>query len=101
MRITFERDGGFAALPGLTRPVMIDTAQLAPEEAERWQRLVAEAAPWDLTSPAPPRRGADQRRYLLEVDDGERRVALTLFDPLPGALRALVRALEDAQRATR
>ncbi|HSC03839.1 MAG TPA: protealysin inhibitor emfourin, partial [Solirubrobacteraceae bacterium] len=34
------RGGGFAEFPGLSRPVRIDTAELAPEQADQPKDLV-------------------------------------------------------------
>jgi hypothetical protein len=94
MRLTFEREGGLAALPGLARPVTIDTDTLPADEAGRWQQLVTDACAWERSSMPAPRTGADRRTYHLELQDGARQLRLELHDPLPPELRPLVRALE-------
>lgn len=40
MVIDFESGGGFAEFPCLSRPVRIDTAELAPEQADQPKDLV-------------------------------------------------------------
>src|SRR4051794_20603235 len=101
MRLTFERDGGFAPVPSLARPVLIDTETLSSDEQTRWQQLVDGANPWDAPVAKPRGAGADRRSYRLTIEDGDRRVQLVLHDPLPSALRPLVRALEAQLKAHR
>jgi len=99
MRLTFEREGGLAALPGLARPVTIDTATLSSEEAAHWDRLVSDAECWSHGPSDPPAGQRDARTYHLTLEDGTRSARLTLHDPLPPAVRPLVRALEARLRA--
>lgn len=98
MRLTFEREGGLAALPGLARPITIDTSSLSSEESAHWDRLVADADAWSLT-PSAKATHADGRTYHLTLEDGPRSAKLTLCDPLPPMVRPLVRALEARLRA--
>ncbi len=99
MRLTFERDGGLGFFPNLARPLTIDTAQLAPDEAARWQELVAAASLWERAPPGPARAGGDRRTYRLRVEEGTRSRDLELHDPLPAEVRPLVRALEAQAKA--
>lgn len=99
MRLTFERDGGFAPVPSLSRSLLIDTDELPHGEAEHWRQLVDDANPWEAAAAPPARAGADRRTYRLAIEDGSRRVSLALHDPLPAALRPLVRALESQLKA--
>ena len=98
MRLTFEVDGGFVAVPSRAHPVLIDTDQLTTAEAARWRKLVADAEPWERARAPLARAGGDRRSYRLMLDDGDRHVALRLQDPLPAELRPLVEALR-AHRA--
>jgi hypothetical protein len=91
--INFESGGGFAHFPGLSRPVRVDTAELAPEEAARLKGLVERARffeqPAEVGAPSPG--AADLRSYTITVEDGRRthtvRTSDALTDP---ALRDLI-----------
>ncbi len=58
MLITMQRSGGFAAIPGLCRPVEVDTEQLAGSVAEAVEELVRELCASPLPAVIPPPRGA-------------------------------------------
>jgi hypothetical protein len=98
--INFESEGGFAHFPGLSRPVRIDTAELAPEQAERLTGLVERARFFEQPHEvgAPPPGAADLRSYTITVQDGDRthtvRTSDALADP---ALRDLVEHLRSRQ----
>ena len=100
MVINFESEGGFAHFPGLSRPVRIDTAELAPEEAEELKALVERARFFEQSPDvgAPPPGAADLRSYTITVQDGDRthtvRTSDALSDP---ALRDLVEHLRSRQ----
>jgi emfourin len=99
MRIEFTQDGGLtAAIPGLRKPpIILDTGELAEEEAAKLARQVEAAHFFELPAHAgaPPRGAADFRHYTLTVEDGERRhtVAFDQFTPNEG-LQALRRQIE-------
>ncbi|WP_428266600.1 protealysin inhibitor emfourin [Haliangium sp.] len=107
MRIEFSTEGGIAFLPGLARPVTIDTDSLAPEQARRLTELV-EAADF-FARPAqvgqPPPGAADMQRHIVAIQDGARRhrvaVAEPIEDPALAALMAALRPLVDAARRAR
>jgi hypothetical protein len=94
--INFESGGGFAHFPGLSRPVRIDTAELAPEQAVQLEGLVERARFFEQPpeTGAPPPGAADLRSYTITVQDGDRthtvRTSDALADP---ALRDLVEHL--------
>ena len=96
MVINFESGGGFAHFPGLSRPVRIDTAELAPEQADQIKGLVERARFFEQPPEvgAPPPGAADLRSYTITVQDGGRthtvRTSDALADP---ALRDLVEHL--------
>jgi hypothetical protein len=96
MRIEFKMEGGFAPLPTLSRPFVIDTAQLPPALGTEIERLVAAANFFDQPEVAPPPpTAADYRTFTITITDGARTRSLKLFDPIQNPeLAALVTALE-------
>jgi hypothetical protein len=100
--IDFESGGGFAHFPGLSRPVRIDTADLAPEQADQLKWLVDRARFFDQPSEvgAPPPGAADLRSYTITVEDGDRRHTVQTSDALTDpALRDIIEHLRAHQRA--
>jgi len=51
VRVEFKTEGGFAYLPGLSQPVIIDTDGLSPKEAGKLERLVEAAGFFGLRRP--------------------------------------------------
>ncbi|HZT41108.1 MAG TPA: protealysin inhibitor emfourin [Chthonomonadaceae bacterium] len=98
MRIQLKKEGGFAFLPGLSRPVTIDTKDLTLDEAKELERLVEEANFFQLPDVAdqPPSGAADFLRYTMTVEDGGQAhtVVFTQFNKNPN-LQALRRFLES------
>lgn len=94
MRIRLEQSGGFAAIPGLQRPVEVDTASLPAAETAALEGLVDKTGllKGSLRSAGDRPTGADQREYTLTVTDtgahGERTVHLRdpIDDPAVAAL---------------
>ena len=84
MRVEFTTEGGIAFFPGLSRPAVIVSADLAPTDAAELKRLVDDASFFE--QPAQPRTmpkgAADYRQYTISVDDGGRRHAIRLSDPV-------------------
>ncbi len=100
MKIRFRMEGGIAFFPGLARPVTVDSDSLPPGEAAQLRALVDAAGLFELPAAvppaagAPPARGADRREYSIEVEDGDRRHAVRISDPVGApALSELVRYL--------
>lgn len=94
MRIELVTEGGFAALPGLQRPIVLDCAALPPAQVAEAERLAGELAA------APPAAAAatalrDARTYRLTVDGPEGPRVYTATDqaiaPAFAALLELVR----------
>jgi len=102
MIINFQSSGGFAHFPGLSRPVRIDTAELAPEHADRLKGMVERARFFEQPSEVgePPPGAADLRSYTITVEEGDRTHTVQTSDALtdPG-LRDLVEHLRTQQRA--
>ena len=98
MRIRLEQSGGIAAIPGLSKPVEVDTAALDPEEATTLEGLVHRSGLLDgsLPSATGPPRGADLREYRLTVEDHGRMQTVELRDPLAGdSVLALIAHLQS------
>jgi hypothetical protein len=103
MRIQFKIDGGVAYMPGLAKPITIDTDQLTADEADEVRRLVASAGFFDGAAPVPPSRakGADYQQYTITIEEGGRTNTVRLSDPvadpqwqaLIGFLKAKAKAL--------
>jgi hypothetical protein len=94
--VNFESGGGFAHFPGLSRPVRIDTAELAPEQADRLKGLVERARFFEQPAEvgAPPPGAADLRSYTITVQDADRTHTVKTSDALEDpALRDLVEHL--------
>ncbi len=96
MRIEFKMDGGLAALPGLSRPFVIDTKSLPSVIGGEIERLINAAHFFDQPPAAAPAPGsADYRTFTITISDGTRSRTLKLFDPIQNTeLAALVSALE-------
>jgi len=103
MRITVEREGGFAYIPGLSAPATVDTDTLAPNQAAELEAAVratdfsAEAA----RAGAPAPGSADHRTVTVTVEDGGGSRRISVSDPVEDvALRSLVdRVLAAAKHA--
>ena len=96
MKIHLTRSGGFAAVPGLNRPVSVDTAELPAATADEVHRFVAKA---DLANEPPdrpaPDGAADMRSYELTVDGVTHRFTDA---SMTQGVAALVQRLEDLDR---
>ncbi len=93
MKVKMSVDGGFAALPGLRKPVTVDAATLTPARRERLRKAVA-AADFFAQKPGRARSAPDARSYTIEIDDGARSHTLALAEPITDpALQALVDAI--------
>jgi hypothetical protein len=104
MRVQFTMEGGIAYFPGLSQPVVIDSAALSPEEADELQQLVNAARFFELpTSIGAPLRGAaDYRQYTIGIEDGERSHTIQRRDPVEDPhLQALIRFLQAKARDIR
>lgn len=104
MRIQFTREGGFAAFPGLSKPITIDTATLPRQVAAPLEQLVESTQ--FFTRPAeinqPPAGAADYRQYTITVEDGGRRHTVRLTEPVTDPqLEALLDAVQAAARSPR
>ena len=104
MRIQFATQGGIAFLPGLSRPVTIDSSEMPEQEAADLARLVEAAHFFSLPAQANAATpgAADYQQYTVTVEDGGRRHTVQLVDPVEDpALRALLDRLKAQARAQR
>lgn len=94
MRVELVTDGGFAAIPGLAKPVLLDAASLPPSQGVELKRLVAaalaeKAQRGQVKAAAPVPDGRSYRLTIVE-DDGARH-QIEAGDPmLPPAFEALM-----------
>jgi len=96
MRIRFESDGGFAYLPGLNRPFVVDTAELPPATATELEALAHTAR---ASASGEPPSGADQRSYRITIDSGGGSRTMTFTDPVSDpAAQALIDRLKELKK---
>jgi hypothetical protein len=99
VKISYRRSGGIAYFPGRAAALSVDTAELPATQAERLERLCADARVFERPpAPRPPPGAADTYTYTLTVQQGRRRRTLQLHDPVEGEeLRALLSFLDELQ----
>jgi hypothetical protein len=98
MRLRLEQSGGFAAIPGLSTPVEVDTAGLSRDESETLEGLVHRTGILEgsVRSVSGPAGGGDLRDYTLTVEDGGAATTVHLRDPITDdAVAALVEHLQS------
>ncbi len=104
MRIVHQSEGGLAYLPGLQKPVEIDTDALDPDARQHLQGLVQAAAFFDLptTVGSHPRGAADMQTDTLTIEhEGRRHSVRVLSAPADGPLRELLGAVRTQVKAQR
>jgi hypothetical protein len=104
MKIIFKMDGGFAYLPALSKPSVIDTALLDPQAANQLENLVRECSfynqPARVGSTA--KGAADHQTYTISVEDNGRSHTIQLTDPIEDAnLHRLVSHLRNMARSVK
>ncbi|GCF06511.1 protealysin inhibitor emfourin [Dictyobacter arantiisoli] len=83
MRIQMRTEGGFAYIPGLSRPTILDSATLSPQESDEIQHLVSAVHFFDLpTLQEQTVHGGDQRTYKITIEDGVRSHSIQVTDPV-------------------
>lgn len=104
MKITYQMNGGFAHIPALSGPVIIDTAHIEPQVATQLESLVRESRFFDQPARADtvPKGAADYRTYTITVEDGSRLNTIRLTEPITDAnLELLVSHLRNLARPPR
>lgn len=70
--ITLQRSGGFAAIPGLSKPIVVDTDRLSESAAAALESKVWELAESAVPKVIPPPNGAaDYRSLRLRVESAD------------------------------
>jgi len=97
VRIRLSAEGGFAYLPGLRKPIVVDLDALPAAEAAGLRALLEKADFFAL----PARVGkqaagaADMREYTIEVENGEKHHTVTVSETQASpALLALIDRLQ-------
>jgi hypothetical protein len=91
MRINFKRSGGFAALPALSRPVVIDTDDLSHEKAKEVKGMVEAARSLDHQAAPGESKSRDAYNYTVEIEDGgAKHVIQTQDGNVPTPLQPLI-----------
>ena len=93
--------GGFAQIPALNKPVIIDTAQIEPQLANQLESLVQKSRFFDQPAQAGTlaKGAADYKKYTITVTDGSRVHTVQLTDPITDAnLGSLVSRLRSMSR---
>jgi emfourin len=99
MQILLTRSGGFAALPGLTGRVVIDTDTLAPPVREEVERLVGGVDLASATAQPPAPGAADHIAYELTVLDDGTEATATFTSPVSDPdVAGLISRLEQLAR---
>lgn len=82
MRIEFKKEGGVAYLPGLAKPVVIDTGKLDPKEVKELESLLDRASFSSLPSVvgSVKRGAADYQTWSIRVE-GDRSNTVRVVDP--------------------
>lgn len=96
MRVYFERSGGFT---GLRLKTAVDTADLPAEDAQEWEKCLAEAEFFNSPSRPQPEAAADSFTYKLTVVTGEQEhTAAWSEENTPEQLRPMLRKLTAMAR---
>lgn len=93
MRIEFSVEGGLAYFPGLSKPHVIESAQLDGDAAKELGQLVTAARLFQQPAArrAVAKGAADYRQYTITIVDGQRRRTIHLSEPIADThLQALV-----------
>lgn len=84
IRIELTIDGGFAYVPGLAKPIVVESAQLDAADAQELQRL-CEALPAAAAQPKQSTRSSampDARAYTLTIETPGTRLQINAADPV-------------------
>jgi hypothetical protein len=92
MRVELTIDGGFAYIPGLAKPIVLDGAQLLGSDLVKLRRLCHEAlAAPNREAKTQPAVLPDARRYRLTLEmDGERHELIAADPVIPPAAAELI-----------
>jgi hypothetical protein len=99
MRVALVTEGGFAAIPGLARPVVVSGQAVAPAECDELRRLVQAVLDEHCGHAAAPSGAstcADGRTYRMQIDHDNGQDVLVAGDPaVPPAFGELMRFIRQ------
>ncbi len=96
MRIRYQSSGGLAYMPGLQKPVEIDTDELDAATRDRLAALVEAAGFFKLPATlGAPARGADRQTETLGISQQGQEHSVHLHAPPEGAMRELLQAIRQ------
>ena len=97
MRVQFQVSGGVGYFPGRAAPRTIDVDALPEADRDALNTLVAAAEFFSLPQRLPaPRGAADYQTYQITIEDGGRRHAVAVADPVANpALQQLIDKLRS------
>ncbi len=104
IRIEIKSEGGFAYIPGLSKPAIVDSDTLSQEQVEKLQRLIEEAKFFELPGSiaATSSGAADYQTYtiIIETDGRRHRVEFTdlVDNPALKRLFAFLKSLPSDQQ---
>lgn len=101
MRIQFEQHGGAVGfVPGIARPLTIETDKLPPEQRQHACQLVDAAKLADLASDeqAEPHPNVPVCHLCVETDQGDRHDVRLAETAIPPQLRPLIDWLRNVAR---
>jgi hypothetical protein len=104
MQVQLQIEGGLAFIPGLSKPITIDSKTLSTQETEKLRQLLDAVHFFELPAVVgTPRPGAaDHRQYTITVDDGSRHHTVRMTDPIKDShLQALLTHLKTWRRTPR
>jgi hypothetical protein len=84
MQVMLKIEGGFAYIPILQEPLILDSMHLPKQKRLKLARLVRNTRFFSLPQNinAPARGSADLQQYTLTIHDGEHRHSVRFFDPV-------------------
>jgi len=100
VKVMLERSGGFAAIPGLSRAIVVDTSTEPPAVASELEGLVEAAQiPTRPRHVPAPSGAADHYTYRLTVERAGHTDVVQFPDPIADqALQALVARVQELDR---
>ena len=104
MKISFKTSGGFAYLPALSKPYIIDTAQIDARLADQLESMVRESRFFE--QPADPvtlaKGAADHITYTITIEDGPHSHTIKVTDTIvDDSLRQLVSQLRSMSQPSK
>jgi hypothetical protein len=98
MRVELKVEGGLAYLPGLKKPITVDSGKLSKTDSDTLKKLVDAAEFFDLpqTMNKPAPGAADYQQYIITVEAGKRHHTVQAVDPVDStALLDLIDFVRD------